>query len=121
VFQRQRLAVRLESARQLEAWEEVSRNWRIQAEERAAHHEWREAIHCLYWATIVMLEGRRYWTPNRSRTPREYLALLELGSPRWSLLREQTRVFERIWYGLNPAAQRDYENALELHEQLRVA
>ncbi len=121
VFQRQRLAVRLESARQLEAWEEVSRNWRIQAEERAAHHEWREAIHCLYWATIVMLEGRRYWTPNRSRTPREYLALLELGSPRWSLLREQTRVFERTWYGLNPAAQRDYENALELHEQLRVA
>jgi len=120
-FQRQRLAVQLESGRQLEAWEEASRNWRILAEERAAHHAWREAIHCLYWATIVMLEGRRYWTPNRSRTPREYLALLEAGSLRWNLLRQQTRSFERIWYGLNPAAQRDYQNALELHEQLRVA
>jgi len=121
VFQRQRFAVQLESGRQLEAWEEASRNWRSLAEERAAHHEWREAIHCLYWATIVMLECRRYWTPNRSRTPREYLALLETGSPRWNLLRQQTRAFERIWYGLNPAAQRDYRSALELHEQLRVA
>lgn len=120
-FQRQRLAVQLESGRQMEAWEEASRNWRVLAEERAAHNEWREAIHCLYWATIVMLEGRRYWTPNRSRTPREYLALLESGSSRWKLLSEQTRGFERIWYGLNPAAQRDYQSALELHEQLRVA
>jgi len=120
VFQRQRLAVQLESGRRLEAWEEASRNWRILAEERAAQHEWREAIHCVYWATIVMLEGRRYWTPNRSRTPREYVALLEAGSPRWNLLREQTRGFERIWYGLNHAAQRDYQSALDLHEQLRV-
>jgi hypothetical protein len=120
-FQRQRLAVQLESGRQMEAWEEASRNWRILAEERAAQYEWRDAIHCLYWATIVMLEGRRYWAPNRSRTPREYVALLESGSPRWKLLREQTRGFERIWYGLNPAAQRDYQSALELHEQLSAA
>jgi hypothetical protein len=118
-FQRQRLAVQLESSRQLEAWEEASHNWRTLAEEQAAQHKWREAVHCLYWASIVMLEGRRYWTPNRSRTPREYLRLLEARSPRWTLLGQQTRGFERIWYGLNPAAQRDYQNALELHEQLR--
>jgi hypothetical protein len=119
-FQRQRLAVRLESTRQLEAWEEVSHNWRRLAEEQASRHEWREAVHCLYWASIVMLEGRRYWTPNRSRTPREYLRLLEAGSPRWALLRQQTRGFERIWYGLNPAARHDYQSALDLHEQLRT-
>jgi len=68
-----------------------------------------------------MLEGRRFWSPNRSRTPREYVALLEPGSQRWSLLRQQTRGFERIWYGLNPADASDYSNALELHEQLRAA
>jgi hypothetical protein len=118
--QRQRLAVQLESARQLEPWEEASRNWRKLAEEQAEAHEWREAVHCLYWATIVMLEGRRYWTPNRSRTPREYVRLLESGSTRWTLLRKQTLGFERIWYGLNAAAQNDYQSALELHEQLRV-
>jgi hypothetical protein len=120
-FQRQRLAVQIESSRRLEAWNEVSDNWRKLAEEQAAQHEWREAVHCLYWASIVMLDGRRYWTPNRSRTPREYLRLLEAGSPRWTLLGQQTSGFERIWYGLNPAAQRDYQNALELYEQLRVS
>lgn len=120
-FQRQRLAVQLEARRQFEAWEEASHNWRRLAEEQAAQHNWREAVHCLYWASIVMLEGRRYWTPNHSRTPREYLRLLEAGSPRWVLLGQQTSGFERIWYGLNPAAHRDYQNALDLYEQLRIA
>ena len=121
VLQRQRLAVRVEAERQVESWEEASRNWRSLAEEQAARHDWREAVHCLYWASIVMLEGRRFWSQNRSRTPREYVALLESGSQRWSLLRQQTRGFERIWYGLNSAGEGDYRKALELHEQLRTA
>ncbi|HTY84670.1 MAG TPA: DUF4129 domain-containing protein, partial [Silvibacterium sp.] len=121
VLQRQRLAVRVETARQIEPWEEASRNWRNLAEEQAARHEWRDAIHCLYWASIVMLDGRRCWNPNRSRTPREYVALLEPRSQRRDLLRRQTRSFERIWYGLNPADDSDYRNALDLHEQLRAA
>jgi hypothetical protein len=120
-FRRQRLAVQIESARQIEPWEEASRNWRTLAEEQAARSEWREAVHCLYWASIVMLEGRRSWSPNRSRTPREYLRLIEAGSPRWRLLREQTLGFERIWYGLNPAQPQDYQSALHLHEELRTA
>ena len=119
--QRQRLAMRVEATRQIESWEEASHNWRILAEQQAARREWREAVHCIYWASIVMLEGRRFWSPNRSRTPREYVALLEAGSQRWSLLRQQTRGFERIWYGLNPAAEADYRQALELHEELRAA
>jgi len=120
-LQRQRLAMRVEATRQIETWEEASRNWRSLAEEQAARHDWREAVHCIYWASIVMLEGRRFWSPNRSRTPREYVALLEAGSPRWDLLRQQTRGFERIWYGLNPAAEADYRQALDLHEGLRAA
>jgi hypothetical protein len=119
-LQRQRLAVRVEATRQIESWEEASRNWRSLAEEQAQQQEWREAVHCIYWASIVMLEGRRFWSPNRSRTPREYVALLEAGSPRSNLLRQQTRGFERIWYGLNPAAETDYRQALQLHEELRV-
>ena len=120
-LQRQRLAIRAEESRQIEPWEEASRNWRSLAEEQATRHEWREAVHCIYWASIVTLEGRRMWSPNRSRTPREYVALLETGSPRWNLLRRQTQGFERIWYGLNPAGEADYRQALELHEQLRAA
>jgi len=121
VFQRQRVAVRMESARQMEPWEEAARNWRSLAEEQAAHGDWREAVHCLYWASIAVLEGRRFWTPSRSRTPREYLRLLEAGSPRWKLLRKQTQGFEHVWYGLHDAARLDYERALELYEGLRAA
>jgi hypothetical protein len=121
VLQRQRLAVRVEAARQIEPWEEAARNWRALAEDRAVCGAWRDAVHCLYWASIAVLEGRRLWTPNRSRTPREYVRLLEAGSPRWMLLRQQTQGFEHVWYGLHDAAQQDYEHALKLHEELRAA
>lgn len=121
VLQRQRLKIAMQAERQIEPWEEASRNWRAQAAEQAAKQDWREAVHCLYWASIVMLEGRRFWTPNRSRTPREYVRLLEAGSQRWTLLHRQTQSFERIWYGLLPAQPDDYETALQMHEQLRTA
>ena len=121
VLQRQRLAVRVEAGRQMETWEDASRNWRVLAEERAASGAWREAVHCLYWASIAALEGRKLWAPNRSRTPREYVRLLEAGSARWKILRQQTQGFERVWYGLRDAARQDYEHALALHEELRAA
>lgn len=121
VMRRQRLAVRMEGARQVEAWEEAARNWRALAEEQAARGDWREAVHCLYWASISLLEARRFWTANRSRTPREYVRLLEAGSERWKLLSAQTQGFEYVWYGLNRAAQSDYERALKWHESLRAA
>lgn len=121
VMQRQRLAVRMESARQFDPWEEAARNWRELADQQAAQGAWREAVHCLYWASIAALEGRSLWAPNRSRTPREYVRLLESGSKRWRLLRQQTQGFERVWYGLREAARHDYESALALHEELRAA
>lgn len=121
VLQRQRLAVRMEAARQIEPWEEAARNWRALAEEQAARGDWRDAVHCLYWASIAVLEGRNLWAANRSRTPREYVRLMEAGSLRWKLLRQQTQGFEHVWYGLNDAARQDYEHALELHEGLRAA
>lgn len=120
-LQRQRLAVRVEALQQIEPWEEAARNWRDLADEQARAGNWREAVHCLYWASIAVLEGRKFWSPNRSRTPREYVRLLEVGSTRWNLLREQTRGFEHVWYGLHDAARQDYESALVLHEGLRAA
>jgi Domain of unknown function (DUF4129) len=119
-LRRQRLAIRIEAGRQIEAWEEAARNWRALADERAAQGDWREAVHCMYWATIAMLEGRKFWAPNRARTPREYLRLLESGSERWKLLRQQTSGFEHIWYGLHEAVAQDYERAVQLHEGLRA-
>jgi hypothetical protein len=120
-IQRQRLAVRIESGASVEVWQKESDNWAELARSEAARQDWRAAVHCLYWATIVMMEGRKMWRQNRARTPREYLLLLEPGSRMQQALRSLTQLFERIWYGLRPAAESDYANALVLFEELRSA
>ena len=118
---RQQLAVRIESMASAEAWQKESDDWAELARSEAARQDWRGAVHCLYWATIVMMEGRKLWRQNRARTPREYLLLLEPGSRVQQTLRKLTLLFERIWYGLRPAAESDYASALVLFEELRGA
>jgi hypothetical protein len=115
------LAVRIESTASAELWQKESDNWAELARAEAARQDWRAAVHCLYWATIVMMEGRKLWRQNRARTPREYLLLLEPGSRVQQTLRLLTQTFERIWYGLRPAAESDYASALVLFEELRRA
>jgi hypothetical protein len=120
-MQRQRFAVRFEASAISEVWQKESDNWAELARAEAARKDWRAAVHCLYWATIVMMEGRKLWRQNRARTPREYLLLLEPGSRVQQALRRLTQIFERIWYGLRPAAESDYTSALILFEELRSA
>lgn len=120
-MQRQHLAVRIEAGATAEVWQKESDNWAELARAEAAKQNWRAAVHCLYWAAIVMLEGRRLWRQNRARTPREYVLLLEPGSGRQQALRRLTQIFERIWYGLRPAAESDYVSALSLFDELRSA
>ncbi|HLI76677.1 MAG TPA: DUF4129 domain-containing protein, partial [Acidobacteriaceae bacterium] len=93
-------------------------DWGRLAEERAAAGDWREAIHCLYWAAIALLESRRAWRPNATRTPREYLRLLRPGSEAHAALRSLTRSFERAWYGHAEADQSDYRAALGSYRSL---
>ena len=120
-MQRQRLAIRVESSAAAEVWRKEADNWAELARVEAEREDWREAVHCLYWATTVMMEGRKLWRTNRARTPREYLALLEPGSAMQQALRGLTQIFERIWYGLRPAGESDYERARVLFERLRAA
>jgi hypothetical protein len=120
-MQRQRLAVRIESSATSEIWQKESDNWAELARVEAARKDWRAAVHCIYWATIVMMEGKKLWRQNRARTPREYLMLLEPGSGMQQALRRLTQLFERIWYGLRPAAESDYASALVLFDELRGA
>jgi hypothetical protein len=120
-MQRQRLAVMLEGSAADTVWRAESDNWAERARAEAERGDWREAVHSLYWATIVMLEGRRFWRPNRARTPREYLGLLGPGSARQTTLGGLTGIFERIWYGQRPAAASDYERVRALFDELRRA
>lgn len=99
----------------------ASADWARLAEECAAAHDWREAVHCLYWAAIALLEGRRAWRPNAARTPREYLALLRAGSATQAALRDLTRAFEQVWYGQQAGEEAQFQAALASYEALEAA
>lgn len=96
-------------------------DWARLAEERAADQQWREAVHCLYWAAISLLESRKAWKPNATLTPREYLRLLRPGSEAQGALRSLTVAFERIWYGSTGAEQDQYLAALGSFRVLEAA
>ena len=116
---RQRLRVALEGdALKGSAWESEAEDWAQWAAKHAEAGEWREAVHCLYWATIVLLEGRRAWRHNPTRTPREYVRLLKPGSAQRQGLRRLTQIFERVWYGLRDADSSEYVEARALYERL---
>lgn len=121
VQQRQRFAIALEAPKQHGAWQEVSQQWAETARQAAEAGDWREAVHALYWASVVELEGRRVWRQHRGRTPREYLRLLEASSPYRQPVQQMTQIFERIWYGLRPAAEDDYTRVLALYQAVRAA
>jgi hypothetical protein len=118
-LQRQRLAVAFNSQSTELAWSRESNDWAAQAESSARAGDWRDAVHCLYWATIVMLEGRRAWRHNPARTPREYVRLLKPGSSQQGALRGLTQIFERLWYGLREADAADYQRARGFYDNLR--
>ena len=116
---RQRLRVALEgSGVQKSAWDQGADDWAQWAEEHAEAGEWREAVHCLYWAAIVTLEARRAWRHNPTRTPREYVRLLKPGSAQEQGLRRLTQIFERVWYGLREANEEEYAEARAQYERL---
>lgn len=104
-------AARAEANAESRAWAELART-------HAAAGEWRDAVHCLYWASIVALEDRRTLRRSGTRTPREALQLIDPASHLREPLRAQTGAFERIWYGQQPAAESDYDQALENYRAL---
>lgn len=101
--------------------ERDSANWAQLAEQHASAAQWREAIHCLYWAAVALMETRRAWKPNATRTPREYLRLLRPGSEAQRALRELTRTFEAAWYGHAQADEGQYRRALGSFRSLEAA
>ncbi len=116
---RQRMRLALErSLPPARAWEQAADDWARMAEENAAAGAWREAVHCLYWAAIVLLESRRAWRHNPTRTPREYVRLLKPGSAQQQGLRGLTQSLERSWYGQRETTAEDYQRAQGCFRQL---
>ena len=87
------------------------REWARDALAAADRGDYREAVHCAYWAAVVHLETLGVLKRDRTRTPRESLRLLDPHPNEQNLLREFTRRFELIWYGYRPASASDWSEA----------
>jgi Domain of unknown function (DUF4129) len=95
-----------------------SRQWARDALAAAERRDYREAVHCAYWASIVRLESLGLLKRDWARTPRESLRLLEPHATEHRSLREFTRHFELIWYGYRPASAEDWSAARAHLEKL---
>jgi len=95
-----------------------SREWANAALAAANAGDFREAIHCAYWAAVYRLDEAGVWTLDATRTPREYLRLLKADVPQRPAMREITRNFEVVWYGTKPASAGDFRTAVNELEKL---
>ncbi len=110
-----------EPTREIIPFTPSARNWRAwlgDARAFAAQNDWRNAIHMAYWAGISFLEAGGAWKPNRARTPREYLRLINSRDPQLPTLSSLTGKFETVWYGQRPAGSADFEETVRYLENL---
>jgi len=95
-----------------------ARHWVQEALAAANRSDFREAVHCAYWASVARLEDIRILPRDRARTPRESLRLLEQHPREQTGLQAMTRSFELIWYGYRPASATDWAGAKEQLEKM---
>lgn len=106
-----KLTAPLRATHEARTWEE----WLASARKAAAQGDWRQAIHCAYWAGVLRLQDSGALPTDRTHTPREYLKLLTVagtgGESRESLA-ALTRELERFWYARRTASQEDFTESL---------
>jgi hypothetical protein len=92
--------------------------WLTEARSAAAQGNWRDAVHLAYWAGISFLERQGAWKPDRARTPREYLILLEKTNENRQALATLTQIFEFAWYAKQNADDGTFSEVLAALERL---
>lgn len=105
-----------------QSWQE----WIRAGREAAARGDFREAVHCVYWAGVTHLEDAGAIQVDRTRTPREHLRLLTEAerSPGFSTPKRRdylaalTSRFERVWYGHDTVGDEDFQACLRQAEEL---
>jgi hypothetical protein len=104
------------------SWQE----WIRASRESAARGDYREAIHCAYWAGITRLQDAGALPLDRAKTPREYLRALSAprapeqeSTDRYKdPLSKLTRHFELAWYANRGAGSDDFTDTLQQVEAL---
>ena len=103
---------------EVEAVASDARAWLQEALSAADRGDYREAIHCAYWASLAHLEDIRILPRDRARTPRESLRLLDQHPKEQGLLQSVTRSFELIWYGFRPVSAAEWAETKEQLEEM---
>lgn len=76
-----------------------AREWAVRAKAALGEGNTREAVRCAYRAALRRMEDEGAWRLDESRTPREYLRMLEPHDSRRPAVKELTELFELAWYG----------------------
>jgi hypothetical protein len=95
-----------------------ARQWVAEALAAAERGDFREAVHCAYWAAVAKLEDMNVLARDRARTPRESLRLLEHHPNEERMLRGLTTHLELIWYGYRPVSPNDWSRVKEELEKM---
>jgi Domain of unknown function (DUF4129) len=89
-----------------------SREWAREAAAAAQRGAYRDAVHCAYWAGIARLEESGALPPDRARTPRESLRVLDAKLTQREPLANLTQRLEWTWYGDHPATAADWDEVV---------
>jgi Domain of unknown function (DUF4129) len=95
-----------------------ARKWVQEALAAADRGDFREAVHCAYWASVAHLEDIKILPRDRARTPRESLRLLDRYPKEQGILQAITRRFELIWYGFRPVSSAEWAGTKEELEKM---
>ena len=95
-----------------------ARKWVQEALAAADRGDFREAVHCAYWASVAHLEDIKILPRDRARTPRESLRLLDRYPKEQGILQAITRRFELIWYGYRPVSSTEWAGTKEELEKM---
>jgi hypothetical protein len=88
-----------------------SRRWLEEAFAAADRGDYREAVHCAYWAAVARLEDSGHLKRDRARTPREALRQIASHPQEREILGALTRALELVWYGYHPASDAEWNGA----------
>lgn len=83
----------------------------------AARGDMRGALRALYVATLLMLDRKRLIEYETWKTNGQYIRAMPRGEAR-QLFAAFTRIFDRKWYGHEPATAHDYQQCRTLAERL---
>lgn len=105
----------------LEAHEEsrTADEWLTLASRLEKEGRFRESVRCLYLAILMRLDRARIVRFDRTETNWEHLRrILKSNAPPSVPYRELTLLFDRIWYGDQPASDRDCHQMKSAYETL---